>query len=214
MGQVDSSTAICTLALSIVKAEAVTDITQPEAQAEVLCEQWYEVSLEELLIDTFPPFSRTRATLPLSGVTAPSGFTDQYDLPNNFLALRFITDENIPLTQYAYAIEEGYIRMNNDGGTSIDIGYVKKGVEEGKFDAKFKLTLAHLIAKYVAFPLTGKVSIETKCENAFAKKKIELLSSYAKQQPMRVYTSSSLAGARRTYGGASSGYVKRNSRIF
>lgn len=153
-------TDIANLALDIMRTESVGDIEMPGGdKIAAVMNRWYD-DVHQALLEEYPwSFASTRASLPLNATAPAHGYPDSYKLPNDYISLNFIEDEDYPLTQYDYTIEDGNLLIDYDGAVSLDVGYVYRHTNVSKWPANFKLLLAHRLAARTVFRLTGNATI-------------------------------------------------------
>jgi hypothetical protein len=204
---------VCTLAADLLKTDNVNDIVTPEKDIEIYCHRWYDQTRRAVLEQGQYRFSCAREQLARSTEDPAFGYTDQYALPANFCGLRFIEDDTIPLTKWEYAIENGYILINNSGSESLNIGYVKDVEDVTKMSASFRDLLAAELAYRVSFLVTGKNSDFTRIEKLVTRFKNAAQAADGLSCPLRSYSESRIAGARRQYSGGSSGYIGYGSQV-
>jgi hypothetical protein len=204
---------ICTLAADFLKTETVNNITTARKDIEVLCARHYDQARRSTLEQNQFYFSLSRDQLALSGTVPLFGYPDQYQLPNDYLSMRFIADQDIPLTKYQYAIEKNFILIDNSGAESLDIGYISNVSDVLQFSASFIDLLAVEIAYRIAFATTGRPSDIQRL--ALMRKDFEAraTTSNAMSQPLRSYVESPMAGARRLRAGPSWGYQSTSTKI-
>lgn len=199
MGLPSGDADICTLAMDYIKAEEVNNLTPASTEIEALCSRWLPISRQAVLC-AFPyTFSKTRGSI-LRNATAPKvGYTDAYDLPNDFLLLTFLYEEHIPLTQWDYVIEGRQILLNNGGANSLALGYVRDIEDVTQFPPLIRKLVALELADNVCFAITGKASISKNIAEKKAAAKVEARTINGFNQPSRVYRASKIFGNSRRY---------------
>jgi hypothetical protein len=156
MAAATSPEEVCNLALDLLRQnEKVEDLSDPQSDTESLAARWYDTTRRSVL-RSFPwNFARTRRTLSLNG-TAPSfGYANAYNLPADYLELVFVGENYNEDYETEYAVESGQILIDNDGGASLNICYIKDVTTVGNFDALFLDLLTAELAIRFANALTG-----------------------------------------------------------
>ena len=106
MPTASSSVEICNLSFDLLRhKDKVTNIETPESDSEALGARWYDVTRRSIL-GAFPwNFARKRITLSRNSTTPAFGYTDAYNLPNDFLSLVFIGENYLDDYKIEYSIE-------------------------------------------------------------------------------------------------------------
>lgn len=147
---------IVNLALDLLKQEGATDIDTPRTPVEVIASRWYDMVRRSTLRLHPWNFACTRTTLARSS-TAPSfGYTDAYNLPNNYIRLVSIGDDSIDEIRRRYEIENAQLIINNDG-ESINIRYIYDCTNVPRFDPLF----IDVFVLRLALKMAPKFSIST-----------------------------------------------------
>ncbi len=148
---------ICNMALDYLGNKAVvTDIESPSTKEEVICQRWYDVTRRQLLRKYVWNFASKRATISRNATAPEFGFADAYDLPNDYIRLRFIGDDYIGDFKRHYELENGQLLLDNGGEASLNIGYSFDQTVVTKFDALFTNLLALQLALNMAKKFTLK----------------------------------------------------------
>ncbi len=203
MPQPVAPTEIANLCLDIIKTNTIEDIemVSGDPAAEVM-NRWYDVSKRKCL-EGFPwNFASTRRAIALVSPAPAFGYTDKYQLPNDFVSLNWITDESLPLSQYNYTIEEDYILLNNSGAQSLKIGYVKDTDEVIHYTAHFKLYLAHQLAAFTAFKLTGQIATAKAIQALLQPMRLEAQAVNGLMNPPKAYRKSAMVRGRERFRGS------------
>ena len=147
---------ICNLSFDLLRhKDKVTNIETPESDSESLAARWYDVTRRSIL-GAYPwNFARTRTTLSRNAITPAFGYTDAYNLPNDFLNLVFIGENYLDDYQIEYAIESGQILLDNNAGDSLNICYVADITSVPRFDALFVELLSAELAIRFGNAITG-----------------------------------------------------------
>jgi len=200
----NSSTDIVNLSLDIIKTENINDVEIPAGnKIAVICNRWYD-DVKRNALEGFPwGFASTRASIPLNSTAPAFGFDDAYVLPNDYLSLGFIRYWDYPLSRWDYMIEDGNLLIDNDGGESLDVGYVYDCQEVVKFSPSFKIYLAYALALEVAYKLTGNTSLLVRIENGLKRSELNAKAKNGKSNPPVAYRESKMLAGRRVYKGSS-----------
>jgi hypothetical protein len=198
MGAPVVPTDIANLALDVIKTENIENIADPGAdKIAVTMSRWYDVS-RRLCLEGFPwVFASRRFSIPLNATPPAFGYTDQYVLPNGYLSLNFIEDEDLPLSQWTYTIEDGNILIDYSGEASLPIGYVYDLDDPVKYSAAFKIYLAHQLAFFTVFKLTGNNPITNRIQALLKPARLEAQAVNGLICPPKAFRQSKMLAARR-----------------
>ena len=204
---------VCNLALSLLKSPAITNIDTPTNEVERQCALWYDVSRKEILRKHPWNFAKKRAVITRSADAPAFGFADKYELPNDFIRLRFIGEDNEGLVGISYDIEQDkYLLIDNDGGASLQIGYIFNEETVVRFDSLFLKALALQLAVNLSYGLAGKTTLRTDVRDMLMEALAEARSINGQDKPPIRITKSRVIGARRRYS-TGIGYEGNPSRI-
>ena len=210
MATATSSIDICNLALDLLNdgAQAIS-IASPTTKQEEVCARWYDVTRRKLLRKNVWNFARARIQLSRDSVTPAFQYADKYNLANDHLRLLKIDsdvyDSRVTaLGEIDFEIEGRQILMNNSGGTSINIQYIKDETDVTKFDSIFVLVFAHQLAINMAFKLTVKNTVVNRLKTLIAELNISASAIDGQERPPRVIEHSKFSRSRRR-GKSSSG---------
>ncbi len=204
MSAPSSPVEICRLALDLLKQTSViTSIENPTTTDEIICARWYDATRRALLRRHFWVFARTRGAISRDA-TAPSfGYSDAYNLPNNYLRLRFIGDDTLNNYIKDYEIEERQLLLNNSGATSLNIGYIKDITDVSMFDTLFVPLFAAELAINMSYAFTGKNTVIERLVTILTELRTEAKAVNGQDRPPRRIESSKFRKARQgLYSGA------------
>ena len=198
MAAPNSKVKICNLSMDHLKQSAViASIDVPTTDEEKVCSRWYDAIRRKLMRAHPWTFARSRAALNRNA-TAPSfGYADAYDLPNNFLNLRFIGDDSILDIKRKYEIEGRQILIDNGGTVTLNIGYTKDEDDVSKFDAIFVTVLALALAQKIAYKFTLKLSVVNSIKKDLLEELNEAKAVNGQDRPPIRYEKSKYITARR-----------------
>ena len=151
-----SNVDVCNMAFDLLRhKDKVVSLATPTSDSEVLAARWYDPT-RRFVLGNFPfNFARQRVILPLSSDTVLFGYANGYNLPNDFLALVFIGENYNSFYEVDYSIEGNKILIDNDGGSTLEICYVKDFTEVAKFDPLFLNLLVCELGIVFAPSITG-----------------------------------------------------------
>lgn len=156
MGTATSSVEVCNLALDLLRQkEKVTSIETPESEIESLMARWYDVTRRSILRGFPWNFARTRAALSRDAVTPAFGYSDAYNLPNDYIELVFIGENYDEDYDTEYSVEGNQILIDNDNGDSLNICYIRDISTVTRFDPIFVDLLSAELAIRIANSITG-----------------------------------------------------------
>lgn len=193
-------TEVANLAIDIIGTQNIDDVEMPgDDRIAATMNRWYSVSRRKCL-EGFPwNFASTRGTIPLVDPAPSFGYPDAYTLPNDFVSLNFIEDESLPLSEYDYTIENGIILIDNGGGESLKIGYVRDTDDVAKYPASFIMFLAHVLASNTVWILTKNATIANAVKALEKPARLEAQAANGLNNPPRAYRSSAMLRARKRY---------------
>ena len=145
---------VCNLTLDLLKQAPISSIDSPEDPAEVIMARWYDVCRRALLRAHTWNFALKRRVLTPTGTAPAFGYSDAYNLPNDFLRLGSIGDDSLGDFRRDYEIENGQLLMTNDAG-DLNLRYVYDLTTVTQFDPLF----VDILALYMAVRLSNKFNI-------------------------------------------------------
>lgn len=146
---------ICNLALDLLKQDAITSIDSPTGGTDVICARWYDHVRRATLRKHPWNFAGTRTTLAANATAPAFGYTQAFDLPNDFIRLLTIGDDAINDLQGTYQLEDGQLLYNAADGSSLKIRYVYDFTSVAQMDPLFVDVLAAELALRIAYKVTG-----------------------------------------------------------
>ena len=133
-----SKTYICNRALSKLGSSRISNIDTDDIKEAKALRNMYD-SVRDSLIQSYPwNFAIKRTQLAVDAAAPAYGYSNQYQLPTDFLALVEI------LGNPQYKLEEGFIRT--DEGAPLYIRYISRVVDTAKYDALFVEAFATRLA--------------------------------------------------------------------
>lgn len=184
---------ICNLSQDLLKQEPITSIDTPSDPAETIYARWYDPCRRALLRAHTWNFAIRRRVLTPTGTAPAFGYSDAYNLPNDYLRLASIGDDSLGDFRRDYEIEDGQLLMTNDAG-DLNLRYVYDLTTVTKFDALF----VDLLALYQAVRLSNKFNISSSLKTEL---KADFKTAWAnamtidgqERPPVRIQTSKLLA---------------------
>lgn len=146
---------VCNLALDLLKQDVITSIDSPTGGTDVICARWYDQVRRSTLRKHPWNFAATRATLAPNAIAPAFGFTQAFDLPNDFVRLLTIGDDSIDDLQGKYQLEDGQLLFSYSDDSSLKIRYVYDFTEVARMDPLFVDVLAAELALRIAYKVTG-----------------------------------------------------------
>lgn len=156
MSTASSPEDVCNLSFDLLRhSEKVENIEEPESDAESLAARWYDV-IRRATLRAFPwNFAKTRTTLSLNSTAPAFGYSDAYNLPNDYMELVFVGENYDEDYEMDYAVEGNQLLINNSGAASLQICYIRDVTEVVYFDPCFVNLLIGELAVVFANSLTG-----------------------------------------------------------
>ncbi|MEE9598142.1 MAG: hypothetical protein V3V96_15330 [Acidiferrobacterales bacterium] len=171
-----SKTRIANMALSHIGAgHTIEDLDGEVSEEASAVRLWYDYSRLQVLQAFNWGFARTRTTLTTHAEDPPSGVWDyRYQYPDHCAAIRAIENPagTVVLTQVGdanegnaipYTVELDATRTNKTVLTNLaeaSVVFTWDLEQENLFSPMFVSTLSHLLAHYIAFTITGKLSVQ------------------------------------------------------
>lgn len=150
----ESKTDICNLALSRIGAKVVTsaEITADTAVTAMHCNRHYEQTRDALLRSHWWRFASARKSL-IKGAAPEFEWDHSYALPNDFLAVKSIYDEDEDnhFHRNHYEIEGNLLLTDED---TFDLKYIKQVTSVKDFDPLFIEVLVLSLALKLVMPLS------------------------------------------------------------
>ncbi len=144
-----SIVSICNAGLIELGESTITSLTD-DVKAARLCNQRYEAIRDATLRAAKWNFALERVSLALLTTSPSFGFSNQFQLPADYLRL-LKTDDDLD----TYKIEGGKLLTNR---TAVKIQYIKRVTDPAQFDSLFSEAYAAAIGMSLALPLTDSDS--------------------------------------------------------
>lgn len=203
MAAPQSKSAICNLALDYLlqtNEESVSNIDSPTTTTEVICKRWYDEVRRAVLRKHPWNFAKKRVVLTQAATTPAFGYSNAYNLPNDFLRVLTLQNSNTfdPYFSTDYEIEGGQILTNGDTDETLNLSYIWDFTNVGKMDALFIDLLAIELALRMAYKFT---SSSTRAKELFEIRAVKLSEATSidgqERPPKRVERSRALTARRR-----------------
>ncbi len=146
---------ICNLALTLLREQPITSLTDDASEAAQLCDRLYADARDWVLRAHPWNFAMARRTLARVSPGPDFGYANAFALPAEPFCLRVIT-VNDPAVHTRYRIE-GRQLLTDDGG--VNLVYVARVTDVTTYDAGFVQALAAYLAAQLAYPLTANRSL-------------------------------------------------------
>lgn len=151
----ENKTDICVLSLSRIGSKTVSEdeINDNSGVTAPHCNRNYEQTRDALLRSHWWRFASTRAELEEDEDFDSDEWDNAYDLPDDFLRMKSIYDENEPNHIYKnpYALEGSQLLINAD---ECEIRYIKQVTDVTLFDPLFVEVLVLSLALKLVMPLS------------------------------------------------------------
>ena len=143
---VSSKVEICNLALSCIGDKgSVENIDEPSKQTEIVCAKWYDISRQTALKQMMPSFARKREYWALDVNGKPDfGYRYAYKYKND--CLKILGIGNLYEKRNDYAVEGGYLFINEHFPEGLPVRYVRDITDVTKYTPDF----VHLFAWFLA----------------------------------------------------------------
>ena len=163
-----TETSICNMALGRIGGLRIEDSVETDTSTQAIqCRLHYE-TIRNSLEESYPwRFTSDRATLVVDGTTPDSEWDYQFDLPDDYLAMRSIYEDRFSGENLRNYVLEGDMLLTNED--EMEIRYVKKVTDPTKFDDLFVKLLVLSLADELIGPLAGgDKGIQEKIDRAIA----------------------------------------------
>lgn len=149
-----NETSICNMALGMIGASRINDLTSDTTPEAIQCRTYYEITRDMLLRSYWWNFAFARADLVLDTETPSFEWDYQFLLPFDFLRMKPpVEDDDLEL----YTIE-GKKLLTDD--SEVSIRYISKVTDAGMFDPLFVEVLVLQLALKFISALAGTRSIQ------------------------------------------------------
>lgn len=207
MAAPSSKSTICKLALDLLQEsnqEPVVDIDDPDTDIESICSRWYDHSRRACLRRKPWTFAKKRAAIVASGTTPAFGYSQQYNLPNDFIRLLTIESPTIFSTRYEmnYEIEGSTILMDGDTGSSVNIVYIYDLTNVTLMDPFFIDYLVRTLALNLGYKFTVSNATIERLKILRDEAMMEASSIVAQESPIKRREHSRALNARRRLSGS------------
>lgn len=157
MSRINTKTGVANLMLSLLKNDTVDSIEPPTRnnKAAKIAALWFDTARRAALAEHDWDFATTRKNISSSG--AVDGWSQSYQLPSEFIRLVTIGDEALPLENFDYRIENGFILCNEPA--PLFVRYVYDCEDIAKWSPMFLTSMVKVYAGYVAASLTGSMNM-------------------------------------------------------
>lgn len=197
---VGSPTDIGNLALDLLTAGTVNDINNPQNATESLLHRWYNVTRLKVLREHPWNFASKRIALSPTGTVPAFGYTQEFQLPVDFVRLNCIVNSNSQIVHSAnYEIENGKILYNSENAV-LRLKYVYNMTNVTQMDALFVDLLAVELALAIAYKVTSSNSDVERLEALRKNKAMMARAVDGQERPPQVIQNSRLLAARRSHG--------------
>ena len=146
-----SATQICSAALVLIGERPISDIEDTGNPNAVRCKAVYAKSRDALLREYAWGFATKRVALAQAATAPVFGYTYQYPLPADCLRVLETQDASI-----VYELEDGYLLTDEE---EIQIRYIARVTQTGKFDSLYTECLSIRIARELAYAVVKKLSM-------------------------------------------------------
>lgn len=190
---------ICNKALDLLGQKAdVGNIETPSTENEQICARWYYDTLDYLLRQYVWNFAVIRKEIPRDVQGTPAfDFTDAYKIPNDFIRLLAINGRE-DFNRLNFDDANGYILLNNDGASSIELKYIARITDVTKYDSGFVKLLTLHLAVNMAYRFTQKQTTIERLLGWIEREEAKVVSIDGQERPpKRIQTSKYIRARRR-----------------
>ena len=156
MGSPVTPVEVCNLSFDLLRHnQLASNIETPETEEEAIASRWYDPTRRSVL-RMFPwNFARKRATLSRLSAAPEFGYSDAYQLPNDFIGIVFIGDDPTDGILTDHLVEGKELLINNEGASSLNICYIRDAQEVVRFDPIFLMLFVAELAVVFGNSITG-----------------------------------------------------------
>lgn len=188
---------ICTMAMSLLKREAVNSIDDLTDEA-TQCKIMYPFALDTLLESYAWTFAIKRQTLSALSAAPINQYDFQYALPADCITPLELRADTWSGQGFTWIIEGQNVLSNAD---TVTLKYVYRVTQSGLFNPLFTMALAFGIAALLAYSMTGKPQYA------------DVLEKKAHQLALRAQALDAQKGTQESFNQVDS-WIKRSTSIF
>jgi hypothetical protein len=144
-----NETAICNIALGILKAEPIINYDTDTTTRSIWCRQFYPTTRDAVLRAYPWGFAIVRKALAADPTSPIFGFDVKFALPDNPYCLRVLELDDGELD---WKVEGRYLLCDN---STVSIKYISRVVDTTLFEPMFTQALATRMAAVLCKPITG-----------------------------------------------------------
>lgn len=204
---------IARLSFGIIKEVcAVNSVSVPRTTPEEIVQLHYAQVRRRVIAKLRPYCAATRVLATLDAAGPAFGGQSAYRLPNDFLSLRFIYEEALPLNEVGYNLEGDHILLEGTNGPTLPIGYCRDLEDVSRFSPHLVEVIAHELALKLALSVAGKPALQNTVSTMLAGAWLAAGAIEAQMNPVRTFTSSRVVNARTSMGGGGRSYPRFAAR--
>lgn len=184
---VGTKSEICNLALSCIGDKgSVENIDIPEKQVEIVCAKWYDVSRQTALRQMMPSFARKR-DIWAAAIDYKPAFGYDYAYKYRSDCLKILGIGNIYEQRHDYAVENGYVLINDYFKDGLPVRYLADIQDVSKFTPDFVSLFAWFLARDICIELTENSQKYQQIEQILPSKIIQYCGVDAQEnKPIRI----------------------------
>lgn len=205
------------MSMRMLKNTRVTDILDPQTNVEAVCAEMLPECRQGVLEEGNFPFATKRISLLrnlLAQAELPVLQGSIYDLPPDYISLKWIHDPEYALDDVAYDLEDEYLIVSGTKDVaSVYIGYTFDQTDFKKWSPLARRLIAADLAYNVGFELTGNPDIVKNVKAMRDDFAIRAQNAILKSRPDKVISKSHLAGARAARAGSGVGITSYSTRV-
>lgn len=155
-----SPVAICNMSLALLRQEPISNLTDPSTKQEKLCALFYEQTRQETLRKHTWNFAIKRAMIAASATVPAFGFSTKFVLPNDYVRLVGISDDEI---DYPYEIENHELLIDYES-TALPLRYIYDHSQINRWDPLFTKCFVLELAIVMGPQATGSLTVSEKLQ--------------------------------------------------
>ena len=145
------------MALTELKANPITSLTDPDSDRAVLAALWYPIARDAVLEDSDWTFATKRTTLTPLAAAPDWGYSYQFTSPPDAARIISVSDDPLVENNIDWRKEAGVIVCDSE---QIYVRYVYKLEDPTKFSPSFVMCLAARLASHLAIPVAGSRTLQ------------------------------------------------------
>lgn len=190
--------AICNIALAQIGERRIASIVAPTTQSEIIMAGLYDQARQGLIAKFIWPFAKERVLCNRITTAPLFDYADAYQLPNNFLTLLRIGEDE--RARYKYDIQGKTLLVNNSNAATLKVRYQRDVTDVNSWSVLFRTVMPLEIALLAAYQYNKKESTVDRINKLLALSYQECVPVASQERPIQIIDRSRLVDIRRQPG--------------